>query len=323
MNQLLKQQLNAILSNSKNDDIAAAIDIYYSSISEFCTRINEIKYKYIAKHDRSINQIFDQIFQNDPSLYYEYHNQIIGSGHVGWPRNDSAILLVTLPKSATVYISSKISNICFSPLVYITLEPWPGDLISSFVKTFKLYGGVVSTHLAPSEENIQFLISHGLEKMVVHIRDPRQAILSWSHYTERILCDANNRNRYLIESQYGPQYADLSLHDKIDFHIDNTLRGWSDWIEGWLHLKRKYSSEMDIMITSINELVLNETEYFSSVLTHFDAEFDKCDLTSLDGDNVHFRKGMLDEWEKIFTNSQKDRSNQFISKNISSILRVK
>jgi hypothetical protein len=44
--------------------------------------------------------------------------------------------------------------------------------------TFSGGGFVSQNHLAPSPENLQILQYLGL-KMILHLRDPRQALLSW------------------------------------------------------------------------------------------------------------------------------------------------
>ena len=98
--------------------------------------------------------------------------------------------------------------------------------IRSTSKTPLLFsgGGFVSqNHLAPSPENLQIL-QHFKLKMVLHLRDPRQALLSWIHYLHYITHGNDTSEQLLYFTPRTPfGYFELSLSRQIDWQIENYM----------------------------------------------------------------------------------------------------
>jgi hypothetical protein len=93
-----------------------------------------------------------------------------------------SILLNTMPKSGSVYVLKSLAKILRLRAMYIGNQYGLIDQIDvKDALTFSGGGFVSQNHLAPSAENLQIL-QHFKLKMVLHLRDPRQALLSWIHY---------------------------------------------------------------------------------------------------------------------------------------------
>jgi hypothetical protein len=96
------------------------------------------------------------------------------------------ILLNTMPKSGSVYIQKSLSEILSFGTMYLGNRYGLIDQIDvQAAHTFSGGGFVSQNHLAPSPENLQVL-RHFKLKMILHLRDPRQALLSWIHYLHHI-----------------------------------------------------------------------------------------------------------------------------------------
>jgi hypothetical protein len=101
--------------------------------------------------------------------------------------------------------------------------------------TFSGGGFVSQNHLAPSPENLQIL-QHFELKMVLHLRDPRQALLSWIHYLHYITGGNDGSELLLYFTPRTPAgYFEFSLSRQIDwrtavrFRFYSRIRTISDW----------------------------------------------------------------------------------------------
>lgn len=100
----------------------------------------------------------------------------------------SSILIATLPKSGTVYIRTSLAD----ALNWPTLEIKTGRLndsvlIPEAMEEFSRGRYVASAHLPPTWGNRYLLKHFGIDDIVVHVRDPRSAVLSWTHFLEQEL----------------------------------------------------------------------------------------------------------------------------------------
>ncbi len=191
-------------------------------------------------------------------------------------------------------------------MVYAAVEPWPATVVDVFLETIANYGGVVASHMMPSVDNVDTLMSRGIEKVIVHIRDPRQAVLSWVHFVDKTLNRIENRNRDALLNQYGARYPELSFSEKIDFHLECTLPGWARWIEGWIGVRDTYAGRIEVAAASHTQLVNDEIRYFEKACSFFGIPCSRAEIASASADNVHFRKGSVSEWEDVFSARQKE-----------------
>ena len=101
------------------------------------------------------------------------------------------ILLNTMPKSGSVYILKSLAKIVDLKTKHCG-DPSNGRLSDKDLTAFSTGGFVVQNHLALSAENLQIL-EQLKPRMVLHLRDPRQAMLSWLHHV-----DWKNRTEGLV-----------------------------------------------------------------------------------------------------------------------------
>lgn len=94
------------------------------------------------------------------------------------------ILLNTMPKSGSVYMQKSLAKILGCATLDVGNRYALIDQIGlRDVRTLIGGGHVAQGHLAPSRENPQ-IVQHYKLKMILHLRDPRQALLSWVHHID-------------------------------------------------------------------------------------------------------------------------------------------
>ncbi len=136
------------------------------------------------------------------------------------------ILLNTMPKSGSVYILKSLAIITGLKTMHLG-DPSNGKIGIEDILAFCGGGYVAQNHLASSAENLQIL-QQFKPKMLLHLRDPRQALLSWVYHV-----DWKNKTEGLIVPGQ-PRYFESSLSSKIDWQIESHLGACpsSDWSTG-------------------------------------------------------------------------------------------
>jgi hypothetical protein len=227
------------------------------------------------------------------------------------------ILLNTMPKSGSVYIQKSLSKI----LGFATM-----DLGNSYglidqmniqdTRTFSRGGFVSQNHLAPSPENLQVL-RHFKLKMVLHMRDPRQALLSWVHHLQYVTGGNDTSEELLYVTPRPPfGYFKLSLSRQIDWQIDNYMPQLVHWAERWVEITDL--NTIPIMITHQNALRTEEKAFFDKILAFYDIDLDYA-LPNLARTikETHFRLADPMEWSRTVTPEQGIRAASMIPKSLS------
>jgi hypothetical protein len=157
--------------------------------------------------------------------------------------------------------------------------------------------------MAPSLENLQILQHYKL-KMILHLRDPRQALLSWVHHIDWVSngSDANESLLY-CSPRPPPRYFTFSLAHKLDWQIENYLPQLVAWVTQWVAIAD--AKLIPILITHQNELRTNEKALFDSILAFHHLGFDYA-LPNLPRTLVdtHFRRAEPTEWQQTFSPKQ-------------------
>jgi len=232
------------------------------------------------------------------------------------PQTES-ILLNTMPKSGSVYVCKSLAKILALRTMYIGNQYGLIDQIDvKDAVTFSGGGFVSQNHLAPSPENLQIL-QHFKLKMVLHLRDPRQALLSWIHYLHYITGGNDNSEQLLYFAPRTPAgYFAFSLSRQIDWQIENYLPQLVLWATRWVEIADR--GTIPILLTHQNDLRLEEKAFFDAILAFYQIDLDYA-LPNLARtmDETHFRKADPLEWRQTFTPDQAIRATSLISESLS------
>ena len=166
---------------------------------------------------------------------------------------------------------------------------------------------ITQEHIDASAENIRILGNY-LPKFVLHLRDPRQAMLSWLYHVEE-----NKTNHYGVWSDDicpSIEYFSWSLEKKIDWQIENYLPQLVQWIQQWVNIIN--SKKFDILVTRYEDLVENPELFFENILKFYNLQDTKTILTKPEKNKWHFRKGQIDEWKTVLNSKQIIRMHELI-----------
>jgi hypothetical protein len=215
------------------------------------------------------------------------------------------MLITTMPKSGTYYISQLFTRGLFIDSRIVSHQYFPYDVIRQPELRVFTHGNMVSQdHFGASKINLVHITKH-VDRMVVHVRDPRQAMLSYVHFLATPQFRRAEAETLLFI--YPPLPADfyqLDLEAQIDWAIDKWLPLLVEWTEEWVAAADTHDRPR-IKFTRYEDLVVDRDRFVRDVLDFFGIPVERYFRPHIEPDqDIHFRKGELAEWLTVFTPKQ-------------------
>lgn len=164
--------------------------------------------------------------------------------------------------------------------------------IPSWTRDYVRGGASYTTHLSPHPVTVERFKAAGITKMIVHTRDPRQALVSLAHHLDRY-----PEQLVVIMNKVDLTGADRDIGARAQTLIDEYTKAVR-WIEGWVAL----SSEIEIMFSTFEEFVTDwdgfvdrYLDFYGAPRKYFDREAARNQHA---GTDYHFRSGKTDEWRE-------------------------
>ena len=218
-----------------------------------------------------------------------------------------AMLITTVPKSASESIWNKLAEGLSLGQCHLSLGLFPDCCLLPSRVRFAASGGlIVKEHIAATAHNRKTLVEYGLDRLVVHLRDPRQALLSWVHFVRD---DVSQRLLAPLWRKIVPpsDVFSRSLEAQLDWGIDHYLPHLIDFVRDWAAADEDPESGLRVHFASFERFRLDPEGYIDGVLAFYD--IDKAAFRQdSEAEVVHLRKGLIDEWREVFTPAQKERA---------------
>lgn len=227
------------------------------------------------------------------------------SAHYGFP----SLLLVTLPKSGSIFIRRALSDSLGLKIAQPSPGYFPVDHLSVRAMKILARGGCIGqTHIDPSPLNLGIL-DHYKPICLLHLRDPRSALLSWVHHVDRL---RNERPEKLLYSppRLPEEYGSMGFEEKLDWQINHYYPQMIEWIERWVKVVDERS---DIVVTTFGQMHNRDESFIRELIGKLYGK-------ELPGDiklpaktlRSHFRSGRRDEWLEVFSREQINRTTRMI-----------
>ena len=216
-------------------------------------------------------------------------------------RPHQPILLNTLPKSGSRYIFKALRD-GLGLKGFPALHPFHyegAELHETVLKQLVRKKRLSQSHLFPLKHNIQRLAAR-LDKVIVHVRDPRQAILSWMHEME------HNESVLFPTGEYI-NCSELDWETYADLVIDKEYPYFVEFIKGWLSVFKEENRGFDMLLTRHNKLSDDPEGFFKEIMDFLDMPhwvfiFPKPPRVG----SLNFRKNDPNEWRTSFSKQQQE-----------------
>ncbi len=231
------------------------------------------------------------------------------------------IFISTLPKSGSIYILSTIRSTLNLDLQNYTSGEFPYSYINyKNIKKWANPGYINLEHISADPINLR-LINFYCDRMVIHTRDPRQAVLSWVHFLPKMYENEKESLFARMSLQVPKDYFEWEFPERLDWYLKHNFQPWVEWIQKWVDAEEDPNFKTKILFTSHQELAENPKELFLKISRFYDLpdhHFMNMQLPKKKEGQLHFRKGLVNEWLEVFTEEQKELTSNFISDDLKS-----
>lgn len=199
-----------------------------------------------------------------------------------------SIMVASLPKSGTGHIKGTLAR------TLPTYRAGRSMGVSTFPKSifwrvmladFQRGGMIAVAHYQGDKANLRQLRSFGITKAVLHTRDPRACLWSWSHHyrqrADKFIPDPAVRESFLRQSDV----------EQLEFHIEHYFQDALDWLGEWDAAIRNQT--IDVLLTSFEDFADNES-LFRSILDFYGIEAEVVPAPP----GSRFRSGSSTEWRE-------------------------
>lgn len=194
-----------------------------------------------------------------------------------FPGRDSPlppVLLVALPKSGSIYLQRALRRTLRVQTHHIGAAGMSGSTFDHYdLRRFERGNVVSREHLQPRAFALTVLARHGIRKVVLHVRDPRAAIVSWTRHMDRVLAKRGFRSVELsCEMPMPDAYSDWSFAQRLHWQVENKLPLFVRWIEDWLALVA-ISRDVEFLVTDYRALCEDARGLVVRILEFYEIDY--------------------------------------------------
>jgi hypothetical protein len=170
------------------------------------------------------------------------------SANPTWDPSRRSIVSAFMPKSGGTFIHNRLLAACgFVDYYWAITHPLRARLVYAVPRALEHYlaGGMAChTHFLPGAHNMSILDAAGVDRVWVHVRDPREAVVSNYYHSLGIGHGsgeiAEERARQARE-QAARLGLDLELGNaaKLNAFVREQIESMTTWLEQWLALSRE------------------------------------------------------------------------------------
>ena len=254
-----------------------------------------------------IRNIINDIYDGDCNLISAWHSfESLQSARkarsIALDRQLPSVLLVTPGKSGSVAVGNILSSGFDLPTMATAIST--NNVIPAWATEFARGGVMQTSQMSATPQVVHSLAEAGVQRAIVHTRDPRQIIVSLAHHLPK------------YKDQFGSikgfsEVVAKPLQERIDFLIIEKLPYLSTWLKRWFDAQDR----MDIKFTTYEMFVLDRDSFLETLLAHYGGDtrfFNATNANSASGVDSHFRKGSVNEWRSVLTKQQLADMNRIV-----------
>jgi hypothetical protein len=186
-------------------------------------------------------------------------------------RQFPAIVINALPKSGSTFIAKTLRQaLQVRPLHFAVPGLHSRGTVDMRALGIVARGNAICHQHLPPERHIISALSGTLGRIVLNLRDPRAALVSWTHFVNEF----NRDYSYLLALQVAEQdlpesYFSQPLADQLAWQADNRLPEMIEWIRLWIEAADAQYAGLSILLTDYQEMVGDTRKFFERILQFY------------------------------------------------------
>lgn len=231
-------------------------------------------------------------------------------------QNDLPVILINaLPKSASESIWNKLANGLGMAQCHMTVGLFPDCCVIPDRARQVGRGGIAGKeHIAPTDHNVKALAAAGIDRLVVHFRDPRQALLSWAHFVSG---DVGQRLLAPLWRKTVPPASVLTqpVEAQLPWYVEHYLPHQVAFIDRWVAMADDPGCPLNVKPMTFEAFLTDPDSYFSDILAFYGLDAARF-AADAESETVHMRRGAADEWRDVYDEPLRDRAWQAIPRSL-------
>jgi hypothetical protein len=214
-----------------------------------------------------------------------------------------SVLFNAMLKSASSYITDMLVRGLDARRTFVTVGVFPGDLLLfDRIQSFAGGGQVAQQHFPASRENLAYLRKFAVP-IVVHVRDLRAVMLSWTHHLSSAAGGMDELFWYYPAICPPDEFLGRPFEWRLDWCLEHHLPEFVAWLLGWCEAADR--GDVSILFTRFEDFVADRAALFRSVLAHAGVPPELFrDPQSPPRESHLFRRGLVDEWRTVMDTRQ-------------------
>ncbi len=180
------------------------------------------------------------------------------------------VLMFALLKSGSIYIQRALRRTLEVEVRHVGGVGASGNWFSYPELCRFAEGNAVSReHMPPRPEFVKVLAGFNIRRVVLHVRDPRGAILSWTNQMERHLPKRGlSYVSFSCEQEVPDAYLQWSFEERLRWQVEHMMPRMVAWIDGWLEIADR-GGEVEFLVTDYAELARDSRAYLRKLLDFY------------------------------------------------------
>lgn len=249
--------------------------------------------------------LIDEMF----SFYNRYRRPNLPSSNLPQNLDQPFIAFCAMPKSASTYLNTILSELSQQQNISANWGMFPVERIAEVFGEHNVdLPRLISGHIAASPHNLG-LLKMARRKIIVHVRNPLQALNSWHHHVTSQYQKYGNIIQFIPDS-----FFDRDFVAQREWLIKNYLPHFINWMEGW---RQACLSETgtEINISRFEDFVSNPESHMAELIKFAGVDstevaisdaLAKLDQQVKSAKSLQFREGLTDSWREYWTKDQQD-----------------
>ena len=182
------------------------------------------------------------------------------------------LIIVSLPKSATVFIQRSVEATLHAKHCRIYPRGARGEIEPSALRAFLAEPvAMAGDHAPPSLHNLRILVENGLNRIALVVRDPRDALVSWWHHLDR----SDQRtdpppaaDRFSLAGLRSPNYYAMNPDDRMADLIEQMFPAMQEWLANWVKAMET-RPELRFHVLRYEDFVLDQANHLQGLYRFF------------------------------------------------------
>jgi hypothetical protein len=179
-------------------------------------------------------------------------------------------LIISMPKSATQFVTVAVAQSLGGEVRWAsTALPFSAQIDPERLWALRNTHDVGRSHAPATPFNLAMIREAGFRRLVLLVRDPRDALLSWWYHNDR---PQHRENQWSLAMDVADglrrsEYPSLSREEQLEQLATLTYPAFIKWLTDWVAALRE--NDLEVMVLRFEDFRTDPYEHISRIIEYF------------------------------------------------------